>query len=51
MGAIFVHGAGADVVKAQPEAIAAGMRTVFAVAFVLVAIALGMMVRRRAARI
>jgi MFS family permease len=51
MGAVFAYGAGADVVTARPEAIAAGMRTAFAVAFMLVAIALGVTVRRRAATI
>ncbi|MES2441797.1 MAG: MFS transporter [Pseudomonadota bacterium] len=42
MGAVFAFGVGADVVTALPEAIAAGMRATFAVAAVLVVLALAL---------
>ncbi len=50
MGAVFVFAAGAsDIATAQPDAVAAGMRSTFAVAAVLVAVALAIAATRQAA--
>ncbi|MCW3847008.1 MFS transporter [Sphingomonas sp. LB-2] len=46
MGAVFAFGVAGDIATAPPEAIAAGMRTTFAVATALLALALGMAARR-----
>jgi MFS family permease len=50
MGAVFVFASGAsDIATAHPDAVAAGMRSTFAVAAVLVAAALAIAARCRAA--
>ena len=50
MGTVFAFGsASADPMTAQPDAVAAGMRTTFGVAAMLIAVAFGIAVRTRAA--